>query len=78
MKILANCRGSHLFRVKLKKIGNLTELQKRADHADWGGVKNPKVGKVKTGKQIIYHVTAPMSGQFLKSRSDRSSLAKSA
>ena len=41
-----------------------------------GGVKNPKVGKVKTGKQIIYHVTAPMSGQFLKSRSDRSSLAK--
>ena len=28
------------------------------------------------GKQITYHVTAPMSGQFLKSRSDRSSLAK--
>ena len=41
-----------------------------------GGVKNPKVGKVKTGKQIIYHVTAPMSEQFLKSRSDRLSLAK--
>ena len=41
-----------------------------------GGVKNPKVGEVKTGKQIIYHVTAPISGQFLKSRSDHSSLAK--
>ena len=40
------------------------------------GVKNPKIGKVKTDKQITYHVTAPMSGQFLKSRSDRSSLAK--
>ena len=33
-------------------------------------MKNPKVGKVKTDKQIIYHVTAPMSGQFLKSRSE--------
>ena len=43
-----------------------------------GGVKNPKVGKVKTGKQIVYHITAPMSGQFSKSRSDRSSLAKQA
>ena len=32
-------------------------------------MKTPKVGKVKTGKQIINHVTAPMSGQFLKSRS---------
>ena len=29
-------------------------------------------------KQIINHVTAPMSEQFLKSRFDRSSLAKSA
>ena len=37
-------------------------------------MKNPKVGKVKMGKQIIYHVTAPMSGQFLKSRSDRSAI----
>ena len=41
-----------------------------------GGVKNPKVGKVKMDKQIIYHVTAPMSGPFLKSRFDRSSFAK--
>ena len=32
-------------------------------------MRNPKVGKVKTGKQIINHVTAPMSGQFSKSRS---------
>ena len=40
-------------------------------------MKNPKVGKVKTGKQIICHVTAPMSGQFLKSRSEDSSFAKS-
>ena len=42
-----------------------------------GGVKNPKVGKVKMDKQIFDHVTARMSGQFSKSRSDRSSLAKS-
>ena len=41
-----------------------------------GQSENPKVGKVKTGKKIIFHVTAPMSGQFLKSRSDRLSLAK--
>ena len=37
-------------------------------------MKNPKIGKEKTGNQIVYHVTAPMSGQFSKSRSDRSSL----
>ena len=41
-----------------------------------GWSEKPKSWKSKTDKQIIYHVTAPMSGQFLKSRSDRSSLAK--
>ena len=30
---------------------------------------NPKVGKVKMDKQIFDHVTAPMSGEFSKSRS---------
>ena len=34
-------------------------------------MKNPKVGKVKMSKQTTYHVTAPMSGQFLKSRDAR-------
>jgi len=41
-----------------------------------GGVKNPKNGKIKTGKQIIHHVTALISGQFLKYLSDCSSLPK--
>ena len=44
---------------------------------EYGGVKKTKVGKVKTDKQIIYHVTAPMSGHFFNFKSDRSSLAKS-
>ena len=41
-----------------------------------GGVKNPKVGKEKMDKQIIHHVTAPMSEQFSESRSDRQFFAK--
>ena len=36
-----------------------------------GRSENPKVGKVKMDKQIVYHVTAPMSEQFSESRSDR-------
>ena len=51
-------------------------FQQRRGGCYLGRRKNPKVGKVKTGKQITYHVTAPMSRQLLKSRSDRSSFAK--
>ena len=56
----------------------LPEIKKSQQTIHEGRVKTTKVGKVKTDKQIIYHVTAPMSEQFLKPRSDRSSLAKSA